>query len=361
MPRAMTSPFEPLRFRRGPAMKNRLALAPLTNQQSHADGRISDDEHHWLVKRAEGGFGLTMTCASHVQAVGQGFPGQLGVFDDAQLPGLERLAKAIRAEGSLGFVQLHHAGRRSPAELVGEPVAPSDDEKKGARGLTLAEVEQLRDDFVAAAVRAERAGFHGVEVHGAHGYVLTQFLSPKTNRREDRYGGDLEGRARILFEILEGIRAACGDDFIVGLRLSPERFGVVLDEARELCRQVLADERLDFLELSMWDTFKEPEEEAFQGHSLLSYFTELPRGETRLAVAGKLYSAADVRRAIDEGADFVSLGRSAILHHDFPERMRADSDFTRVELPVTVDYLEREGLGDAFVDYMRRWEGFVAD
>ncbi|MFK7988820.1 MAG: NADH:flavin oxidoreductase [Sandaracinaceae bacterium] len=353
----MPSPLSPLRFRRGPEMKNRLALAPMTNQQSHPDGTLSDDEFHWLVMRAKGGFGLTMTCAAHVQAVGQGFEGQLGVFGDPHLPGLERLAAAIRAEGSLSFVQLHHAGRRSPAELVGQPVAPSDDPDKGARGLSLSEVEALRDDFIAAAVRSERAGFDGVEVHGAHGYVLTQFLSPKTNRRDDHYGGDLTGRARILFEILAGIRERCGDDFILGLRLSPERFGIALDEARELTRRVLPE--VDFLEMSLWDTFKEPEDEAHRGRSLLSHFTDLDRGDTRLGVAGKLYSAADVRRALEEGADFVSLGRGALLHHDFPERMRADPDFTRVELPVSVDHLKREGLGDAFVEYMRRWEGFV--
>ena len=342
-------------------MRNRLALAPLTNCQSHEDGTLSDDELRWLVLRAEGGFGLTMTCAAHVQAVGKGFPGQLGIFDDRLLPGLTRLASAIRERGSLAFVQLHHAGRRSPAEIVGQPVAPSDDLEKGARGLSLAEVERLRDDFIAAALRAERAGFDGVEVHGAHGYVLTQFLSPKTNRRDDRYGGDLDGRARIVLEILEGIREQCGPSFILGIRLSPERFGIPLMESRELTQRLLSEVGIDFVEISMWDTFKEPEAEGLEGRSLLSFFTDLERGETRLGAAGNLYSAADVRRALGSGLDFVSLGRAAIVHHDFPERMRLDPDFERAALPVTVEDLKREGLGDAFVQYMRRWEGFVAD
>src|ERR1700755_2402963 len=106
--------FEPMSFAHGPAMKNRFMLAPLTNLQSHPDGRLSDDEFRWLTYRAKGGFGLTMTCAAHVQAVGQGFPGQLGVFSDIHLEGLTRLATAIRAAGSLAAVQLHHAGNRSP-------------------------------------------------------------------------------------------------------------------------------------------------------------------------------------------------------------------------------------------------------
>ena len=92
----MSRLFEPLSFVRGPAMKNRFMLAPLTNLQSHEDGRLSDEEFRWLTMRAEGGFGLTMTCAAHVQAQGQGFPGQLGIFSDAHLPGLTRLASTIR-------------------------------------------------------------------------------------------------------------------------------------------------------------------------------------------------------------------------------------------------------------------------
>ena len=100
-------------FRHGTSVANRVTLAPLTNQQSYADGTLSEAEYHWLTMRAQGGFGLTMTCASHVQAVGQGFPGQLGCFDDRHLEGLTQLATGIGDTGSLSVVQLHHAGRRS--------------------------------------------------------------------------------------------------------------------------------------------------------------------------------------------------------------------------------------------------------
>src|SRR5512137_1772234 len=129
--------FEPMSLAHGPAMKNRFMLAPLTNLQSHADGRLSDEEFHWLTMRAEGGFGLTMTCAAHVQAIGQGFPGQLGIFGDEHLPGLARLAADLNATGTVSYVQLHHAGMRSPADVIGgQPVCPSDDEATGARALT---------------------------------------------------------------------------------------------------------------------------------------------------------------------------------------------------------------------------------
>ncbi len=165
----MSTLFQPLSFSRGPSMKNRFMLAPLTNCQSHDDGTLSDEEFNWLTMRAQGGFGLTMTCAAHVQAVGQGFPGQLGVFADKHLEGLSHLATTIKAHGSVAVCQIHHAGMRSPSELIGtSPVAPSADEKTGARALSLEEVEQLVADFVAAAVRSEKAGFDGVEIHGAH-------------------------------------------------------------------------------------------------------------------------------------------------------------------------------------------------
>lgn len=352
--------FEPLSFARGPAMKNRLMLAPLTNQQSHSDGRLSDEELHWLTMRATGGFGLTMTCAAHVQAVGQGFAGQLGIFGDQHLEGLTRLAVGIKAKGSVSSAQLHHAGNRAPKELVGQPVCPSDDPHHGARALTLAEVEQLRDDFIAAAKRAETAGFDGVEIHGAHGYILAQFLSAERNRRDDRYGGSLENRARIVFEIIDGIRTECRADFQLGLRLSPERFGVKLAEIRDMAAEVLRQGKIDYLDMSLWDFTKEPHEQEFQGRSLMSYFAELPRGNVKLGAAGKIMSAGDAAAVIDAGYDFVLIGRAAILRHDFPKRVHRDAGYQSPALPVTVQHLRDEGLSPAFIKYMSGWEGFVA-
>jgi 2,4-dienoyl-CoA reductase-like NADH-dependent reductase (Old Yellow Enzyme family) len=361
MPLSSQSLFAPLSFSRGPAMKNRFMLAPLTNLQSHPDGRLSDDEFRWLTMRAKGGFGLTMTCAAHVQRQGQGFPGQLGIFDDVHLEGLTRLATAIRAESSVAVVQLHHAGMRSPKDLIGgQPVAPSDHAETGSRGLTTAEVEQATEDFIAAAVRAERAGFDGVELHGAHTYLLCEFLSPTINRRTDRYGGSLENRARIIFDIIKGVRERCRPDFILGLRLSPERFDLDLGEIRDVAAQVLTDGRVDFLDMSLWDINKEPEQAAYKGRGLMSYFTDLKRDGVRLGVAGKIVTPRTAASALEAGCDFVLLGRAAILHHDYP-RLARNPDFRPAALPVTREHLRAEGLGPAFVDYMNTWKGFVAE
>jgi 2,4-dienoyl-CoA reductase-like NADH-dependent reductase (Old Yellow Enzyme family) len=353
--------FQPLAFQRGPQMKNRFMLAPLTNQQSHADGRLSDAEIHWLLMRAEGGFGLVMTAASHVQPNGQGFAGQLGVFSDDHIPGLRRLAEALHEKGALAAVQLHHAGMRSDAAIVSDLVSASADEQTGARALTTDEVETLRDAYIAGAVRAETAGFDGAEIHGAHGYILTQFLSEATNRREDRYGGSFENRCRLLFEIIDGVRAATGPNFQLGLRLSPERFGLKMEETLATAQRLFREGKLDYLDMSLWDVFKTPEEDAYKARPLCAWFAGLERGQTRLGAAGKIRTQAEAQALIDAGYDFVLLGRAAILHHDFPNRTRSDPAWTQAQNPVSPDYLAREGVSPAFVQYLRGFPGFVSE
>ena len=359
----MSELFSPLTFNHGPSMKNRFMLAPLTNCQSGVDGVLSDEEFHWLTLRARGGFGLTMTCAAHVQRIGQGFPGQLGIWSDKHLPGLTRLAKEIKTHGSVAICQLHHAGMRSPAQLIGEaPVCPSANERAGARGLSLEETEQLIEDFIAGAVRAQQAGFDGVELHGAHGYILCQYFSASINHRTDRFGGSLENRFRILFDIIEGVRARCSSEFIVGVRLSPERFGMQLPEVLQIAQQCLLDERLDFLDMSLWDVFKEPEDSAYSGKTLLQHFTALERGSVRLGVAGNIRTPEQAEEALAENIDWIMLGRAAILNHDFPAQYQEDPAFVPAAIPVTRAHLRNEGLSDGFIDYFGgNWPENLAD
>jgi 2,4-dienoyl-CoA reductase-like NADH-dependent reductase (Old Yellow Enzyme family) len=352
--------FQPLTFNCGTILKNRFMLAPLTNTQSHTDGKLSDDEYRWLIMRAQGGFGLTMTCAAHVQAIGQGFPGQLGIFSDDHLEGLSKLASGIKSENSLAVVQLHHAGMRSPADLTGQaPVCPSDHTDTNSVGLSSEGVKELIEDFICGAERAEKAGFDGVEIHGAHGYILAQFLSGTINQRQDEFGGCIENRMRPITAIIDGIRARCRPDFLLGLRLSPERFDVHLPDIVEVAKNVLSAGKIDFLDMSLWDSFKEPEDQAFKGRTLLSYFTELKRGNVALGIAGKLRNPEEVNQAMAADIDFVMLGRAAILHHDFPRQMKTDPNFTPIKNPVSADHLRKEGLGEAFITYMSGWKGFV--
>ena len=159
----MTTAADPMTLRHGPSWANRLALAPQTNVQSHADGTLSDQELEWLVARGRGGFGLTMTCAAYVAPAGQAWAGQLGIAGDEHLPGLTRLAAGLRATGTRTAVQLHHGGVRADADVTGLPLqcpwAPTGTETPA---MSLAEIDQAVADFSAAAARAEQAGFDGV-------------------------------------------------------------------------------------------------------------------------------------------------------------------------------------------------------
>lgn len=350
---------ESLDFAHGPTWHNRLALAPLTNTQSHEDGTLSDDEYRWLVARAQGGFGLTMTCATYVSRLGQAWAGQLGISDDRHLAGLTRLADGIRAAGSVSSVQLHHAGRRSDPSVTGAPnVAPWDDAERNTRALTTAEIQQVVEDFVVGAERAERAGFDGVEVHGAHGYLLCQFLDGRHNQRTDGYGGSLEDRARITFEVLRGIRERTSADFQVGIRLTPQGNGIVLDEAVTVTGWILDSGLVDYVDMSLWDAFMTVDEE---GDLLIDAFTSLPRGLTRLGVAGKIRSAQQARWCLSKGADFVDIGRAAIVHHDFPQQSDADHAFAMAPLPVSREHLHAEHVSETFVEYLDAgWPDFVA-
>ncbi|MDC1310956.1 NADH:flavin oxidoreductase [Burkholderiales bacterium] len=355
--------LDAIQFKHGPTIKNRFFLAPLTNQQSHEDGTLSDEEYKWLTMRAKGGFGMTMTCASHVQEIGKGFPGQLGIWSDRHLDGLTRLANGIKKEDSSAIVQLHHAGLRSPREIIGgPPVTASDQPESGARGLTTSEVKKLIDDFVTGAKRAEKAGFDGVELHGAHSYILCNFLSADINQRTDEYGGSFENRARILFEIIDGVRSECRSDFILGVRLSAEKFGMRTEDSIGTAKKLFDQDVIDFLDMSLWDAFKEAEDDRYKGQSLMSLFTVLERKKVQLGVAGKIRTPNDAEAAMNAGVDWVMLGRAAMLESDFPNKYKNDPVFKPIEMPVPSKYLTKQGLSDKFQVYVRgRWPEFFAD
>lgn len=353
-----TKPNTPVAFACGKTMKNRFMLAPLTNKQSHADGTLSDEEFHWLTMRAKGQFGLVMTCATSIQYGGRCWPGQLGIHSDEHIAGHKRLAQEIQKYGSLSVVQLHHGGLRSDEKMTGtQPVSASTIEKYNARGLTTQEVEQLREDFISGAIRAQKAGHDGVEVHGAHGYLLTQFLSKEINHRTDQYGGDLENRSRLLFEIVDGIRNASGPSFLLGVRLSPERFGMDIYEIRTISQQLIDSGNINFLDLSLWDVFKSSE---VSEQSLLEFTTDLDKKNVKITVAGKITGGEAVHKVLDAGVDFVTIGKAAILHHDFPDKVIKNPKFLPVQTPVSEEYLSNEGLSPTFIEYMKSWEGFVS-
>src|SRR5262245_27534769 len=329
----MPSLFEPLVFRTQLSARNRIVLAPLTNMQSHTDGSLGDDELRWLSSRAEGGFGIVMTCAAHVARDGQGWPGELGVFDDVLLPGLTTLAAALRQRGATSIMQIFHGGLRADPKVTAT-IPWSASEADGVRAATEDDIARVIGQFADAAVRAREAGFDGVELHGAHGYLFTQFLSATQNRRTDQWGGPLHQRARLVREAMRAVRSRVGPSFTVGVRLSPEDFGnargLDLDESVQTARW-LAEDGADFIHLSLWqallNTAKRPDV-----HAIPLFRSALPDG-VRVLAAGAVWTRHEAEHVLDMGADGVVLGRSAIVNADWPLRA-ADPQWSPRRPPV---------------------------
>lgn len=343
-------------LRCGLRVEGRVAMAPLTNLQSALDGALGDDELHWLVRRAQDGFPWISTCAAFVSVEGKAWPGQLGIATDEHLPGLKTLAAALAEHGSTAVVQLHHGGAK--AELAPQPLSTADID--GSRAATEADISRVIGDFVAAARRAEIAGFAGVEIHGANGYLFTQFLAPEDNPRTDGYGGDLVGRARFLRETVRAVRAAVAPGFAVGVRLSPvdtwARRGLVLADSLQVARW-LVDDGIDFMHLSLRDASGPPPFED-DAPVIVSAMREALPDDVAIFTAGGISDRANALRALSAGADFAVLGRASIVHPDWPAASKAP-DFEPIQPPWSPSHLRSVDVGETFVGYLSRFPGMV--
>ncbi|HWN40785.1 MAG TPA: FAD-dependent oxidoreductase [Thermoanaerobaculia bacterium] len=246
---AAEAPFarlmEPIRL--GPLLlRNRMVLSPMQVDFNGPDGSVTDRTVSYYAERAAGGAGLIVVEATDVDfPVGRITPHQLRADDDRFIPGLRRLAQAIQHEGARAFLQLQHAGRRTSSALTGQrPVAPSalpNHMGETPKELAAGEIAILVARFATAAARAEMAGFDGVEIHGGHGYLVSQFLSPTYNRRRDEYGGTVENRCRFLLEVIAEIRRRIARGFPISCRLSAVEYEVV-EEIRQLAGGLTLDE-----------------------------------------------------------------------------------------------------------------------
>ena len=210
-------------------LKNRILMAAMGNNFSHPDGTVSDRAIAYYTARAHGGAGLIITETSPVSLPGRHRTRGICAYDDSFLPGLRRLTAAVHSEGGAIALQLHHAGRLADPGITGVPaLAPSPVARTaggpGPKEMSPGEIETTIADFAAGARRAKRAGFDAVEVHGAHGYLIHQFLSPRLNQRKDSYGGSPENRGRLALEVLRGVRKEVGEAFPVIFRLSAQEY-----------------------------------------------------------------------------------------------------------------------------------------
>ena len=351
--------------RTGLQTRNRAVLAAMTNKQSNVDGTLSDEEIAWLLKRAEGGFGIVTTAASHVVAEGQGWDGEMGVWGDHQIPRLKTLADGIRQHGGLSLAQIFHGGMRSPQKITGvQPVSasqnPTDDSDTGfTRELTHEEIEGLIESFANAAQRCEDSGFDGLEIHGAHGYLICQFLGTETNRRDDQWGGDLENRASFLLRIIERIKQKVSNNFLVGVRISPEfnKIGVKMQDSLDLVELLLPLE-IDFLHISCWDSFVPPRHFDSDGQTITEVFADKVKGRVPIISTGAIWSTNQANNVLEQGADLVGVGRVGIGHHDWASHL-GDSEYNPQKPPFTSEWLAEQALSQSFIEYMRSWQGFV--
>ncbi|MDD5701640.1 MAG: NADH:flavin oxidoreductase [Dehalococcoidales bacterium] len=208
-------------------IKNRIVMPPMVcSGFTGEDGLFTLNNIERYRDRARGGVGMIIIEATCINKTGRLSPTQLGLWSDKHIKGFSRIAGYCHEYDTRVLVQLHHAGLAAAGEVTSDPVAPSDfnglsrsNREIKARALTHAEIGAIQDEFVAAALRAQKAGLDGVELHGAHGYLISQFFSPLVNKREDDYGGSLVNRTRFAVEIIEKIRQAAGSDFIISCRI----------------------------------------------------------------------------------------------------------------------------------------------
>ena len=206
---------------KGRTARNRIVFPPVVCfHYAGGDGFVTrrNIDHYRL--RAEGGAGIIITEATAVMKGGRLAPFQLGIWSDEHIPGMQKITSTVKASGAVSLLQIHHAGLVTQENISEFAMGPSIDEKNPrSRALTNDEIKEIRDAFIAGALSAKKAGFDGIEIHGAHGYLLNQFASSYFNKRKDEYGGGLEKNLQFACEIIRGIRQECGNDFIIGYRM----------------------------------------------------------------------------------------------------------------------------------------------
>ena len=312
-------------------VKNRVTFAPTVKFDWTDESGIPIDRfrRHYQ-DRAKGGAGLICVEATCVEPGGRLAPSQLGLWDDAQIPGHRAITDACHKYGAVMLVQIHHAGGVThPA--VGPAFGPSPYESRGrvCGELTRERIREIRDAFIAAAVRAQKAGYDGVQLHACHGYLINQFISLNTNHRTDEYGcGSIEDRARFGCEIIRGIRAACGPDFLISAR-HPAAEPTIDDSAA--IGALYADAGADYLQLStgIGGTESVTPPEGSPWNAIVWTCIEMRRrlgGRVPVSVVNGIFTPEEARGLIDgDLADTVDSARALLAD---PAWSRAVTDGT---------------------------------
>ena len=348
-------------------IQNRTVLAAMTNKQSYDNGVISDDEIQWLLKRAKGGFGIITTAATNVSKEGKAWDGEFGVYDNSHIPSLTKLTSAIHKTKSLIIAQLFHGGIKSPQKITGLiPISASElNCKESSTGKSKKasekDIKKIIHDFTMSAIRCYKSGFDGIELHAAHGYLISQFLGKKTNLRNDNWGGNLKNRSRLLIEILKSIRENVSESFIVGIRISPEieSLGIELNDSIKLV-DILRKESIDFIHLSCWDVFAKSNSMTHNQKTLTEIITGSYKKLPTIISTGNVWSSLDANKLLKQGADLVGVGRVAIGHPNWANNL-SNLNYQPKKPPFSVNELEKAKLNKTFISYMKNWNDFVKE
>ncbi len=348
-------------------LPNRVALAPMTRVSAEENGCPTPRMVEYYRDFAAGGFSLLVTEGIYTdQAYAQCYLHQPGLACDLQLHAWRPIVDAVHASGSRVIAQLMHGGALSQGNSHRPGTrGPSAQRPKGQQlafyrgagdyaqpeAMTLIEIAEAISGFAQAAVRAKAAGFDGVEIHGANGYLLDQFFTQGVNLREDDYGGDVVGRLRLTIEVIQAVRAAVGNDYVVGVRISQGKVNDFLhkwvggETEADAVFRTLSDQPLDYVHTTEFEAWQP----AFgQGPSLA---TIAKRNMTATVIAnGSLHEPERARRLIAGGeADMISLGRGALANADWPLRVvagQALNDFDRAILSPIADLANADRLRD---------------
>jgi 2,4-dienoyl-CoA reductase-like NADH-dependent reductase (Old Yellow Enzyme family)/thioredoxin reductase len=339
---AYESLFQPITIR-NLALKNRLVMAPMSTQLAAPDGSVTQELVAYFEERAKGGVGMILPGYTFIDSkLSKASVNQLGCHCDAMVPGLNTVVESVRPYGTRIFLQLCHAGRQTDRGVIGQmPAGPSTlfDEggKEVTRELTDEEIEEIIEAFGLAAKRAKQAGFDGVEIHGAHGYLINEFMSDYTNRRTDGYGGDVARRMRFTISVLNKVREYVGEDYPVGFRMNgsdyletkdekPEADGVTLSTAIEMAK-ILERNGVDYLHISagIGETAENAIQPMYLAQGCNVYLAEGVKKAVSVPViaVGSITGPDMAAEIISKGrADLVALGRALIADPHFCEKAR---------------------------------------
>ena len=345
--------FQTYTLNNGVTIKNRLVVAPMTHFGSQADGLISNQERTFLSNRA-GDMGMFITAATLVQKDGKAFHGQPEATGEHCLDSLKETAQILQQQGAKAILQIHHGGSKAIDDLLDglDKISASASEAEHARETTAKEVEALIASYAQAADLALRAGFDGVEIHGANSYLIQQFYSAQSNRRNDQWGGSLENRMRFPLAVIDAVVAVREkhqrNDFIIGYRFSPEEpgdDGLTMTETGALI-DALVQKPLQYLHVSLWEFDKKIRRGGDTAQTRMQFIHERINGKLPLIGVGNLFTADQILAAYETGwAEFIALGKTVMINPHIATQIREDRE-DEIETQLDPTRADHYGLPD---------------